>query len=363
MAARDSVLVTGAYGLVGRPVVQRLVSDGFKVIATAHRATKPALPAGVDVRSVDLTKPDQVNALIAEVTPSAIVHLAAVIPPLCYANRALARAVNVDATATLVAAAQAQPSPPRFVHASSMAVYGSRNPHRSDDLVTTDTPLLASDVYSCHKILAENIVRSSDLEWSILRLGGVTTLEPLVDYGNFDALYFGALMPQDNRCHTVDARDVAAAFSAAVTTNAVREIFLIGGDDSHMRLQGDVGRDNMEATGMGALLFPGRPGNPDSDGDWYPLHWMDTTRSQQVLSFQRHSPSDASEEIRARMGWKRYPLRVIAPAFTGLARRKAPYYKAPGQYADPWGLIRRRWGDPGPDAEAPLGPAAGHVGG
>src|SRR6201995_813780 len=106
MAARDSVLVTGAYGLVGRPVVQRLVSDGFKVIATAHRATKPALPAGVDVRSVDLTKPDQVNALIAEVTPSAIVHLAAVIPPLSYADRALARAGNVDATASLVAAAR-----------------------------------------------------------------------------------------------------------------------------------------------------------------------------------------------------------------------------------------------------------------
>src|SRR6476646_10028607 len=116
MAARDSVLVTGAYGLVGRSVVERLVADGFNVIATAHRATQPALPTGVDVRSVDLTKANQVNALIAEVTPSAIVHLAAVIPPLCYANRALARAVNVDATVALVAAAQAQPSPPRFVH-------------------------------------------------------------------------------------------------------------------------------------------------------------------------------------------------------------------------------------------------------
>jgi uncharacterized protein YbjT (DUF2867 family) len=36
MAARDSVLVTGAYGLVGRPVVERLVSDGFHVVATAR---------------------------------------------------------------------------------------------------------------------------------------------------------------------------------------------------------------------------------------------------------------------------------------------------------------------------------------
>ena len=81
MAARDSVLVTGAYGLVGKPVVDRLVADGFKVIATAHRTVKPPLPAGVDVRAVDLTEPAQVKALVADVSPSAIVHLAAVIPP------------------------------------------------------------------------------------------------------------------------------------------------------------------------------------------------------------------------------------------------------------------------------------------
>ena len=80
MADRDSVLVTGAYGLVGRPVVDRLVADGHHVIATAHHATKPALPTSVDVRSVDLTKPDQVTALLADVSPSAIVHLAAVHP-------------------------------------------------------------------------------------------------------------------------------------------------------------------------------------------------------------------------------------------------------------------------------------------
>ena len=151
MAAQELVLVTGAYGLVGRPVVDRLVADGHHVIATAHHATKPALPTSVDVRSVDLTKPGQVTALLADVSPSAIVHLTAYLPPHCYANRALARAVNVDATASLVRASQAMPSPPRFVHASSMAVYGSRNPHRFPDLLTPETPPLASELYGCHK--------------------------------------------------------------------------------------------------------------------------------------------------------------------------------------------------------------------
>jgi nucleoside-diphosphate-sugar epimerase len=352
MAARGSVLVTGAYGLVGRPVVKRLVADGFTVVATAHKALEPALPSAVEVRHVDLTKPGQVSALVDDVAPSAIVHLAACIPPMCYANRALARAVNVDATAALVRAATALPSPPRFVHASSMAVYGSRNPHRFTDLLTPETPPLASDLYGCHKLEAENIVRASDLEWSILRLSGVTTLEPLVDYGDPQWLYFGACIPDDNRCHAVDARDAAAAFAAAVQTDVTREIFMIGGDESHKRRNGELGRMGYEALGAEAMMFATRPGDPASDVDWYPLDWMDTTRAQQVLSFQHHPFSDAYEEIRARAGWKRHALRMAAPVMGALTRRRGPYYKQPGRYADPWGRLRQKFGNPEPDAGA-----------
>ena len=71
------------------------------------------------MRWADLTSPSDVAALLEAVAPAAIIHLAAIIPPLCYARRELARAVNVDATAELVKAASAMPTPPRFVHASS----------------------------------------------------------------------------------------------------------------------------------------------------------------------------------------------------------------------------------------------------
>jgi hypothetical protein len=55
-------------------------------------------------------------------------------------------------------------------------------------------------------------------------------------------------------------------------------------------------------------------------------------------------------EIRARAGWKPRPLPVVAPVLRALSRRKGPYFKMPGCYADPWGRIRNRWGDPEPDA-------------
>jgi nucleoside-diphosphate-sugar epimerase len=96
---------------------------------------------------------------LATCPQAAIAHLAAVVPPMCYARPALARKVNVDATAWLVKAAQAQPRPPRFVLASGIAVYGARNPHHVTDLLTADTPLRPSDIYGAHKAEAEQLVR------------------------------------------------------------------------------------------------------------------------------------------------------------------------------------------------------------
>ena len=61
------------------------------------------------VRWADLTDPNAVGQLLREVSPSAIIHLAAIIPPACYARPALARRVNVDATGYLVDAAVALP--------------------------------------------------------------------------------------------------------------------------------------------------------------------------------------------------------------------------------------------------------------
>ena len=129
----DAVLVTGAFGLVGSATVKRLATDGRRVVATdldipANRKAAGALPAGVEVRYADLTDPEAVDALVAGVAPSTIIHLAAVIPPFIYTRRGLAEKVNVGGTASLIAAAENQPETPRFVLASTIAVYGSRNP-------------------------------------------------------------------------------------------------------------------------------------------------------------------------------------------------------------------------------------------
>jgi D-erythronate 2-dehydrogenase len=323
----ESVLVTGAFGLVGTAVVRRLLDEGRRVVATdlnipenSGAASALADREGLEVRWADLTKPAEVDALVAAVTPAAIVHLAAVIPPQCYARRELARAVNVDATASLVRAAAGQPSPPRFVQASSIAVYGARNPHRDNDVLTA----------------------------VVLRLGGVLTVE-LPGFDN-DVIYFLALLPVDGRLQTVDVRDVAGAFAAATTTDAVREVFLIGGDKSHRLLQGDIGPATAAALGLVDVLPTGRPGDPDDDAAWFTTDWVDTARSQEVLGYQHHSWPDMLGETADRAGWRRCPARLIAPLAHEFLRRRSPYYRRPGTHADPWGVIRSKWGEPKPDA-------------
>src|SRR5215211_1723891 len=118
----ETVLVTGGFGLVGSATAKRLAADGHRVVATdlgtpANRKAAESLPGGVEPRWADLTDAAEVDRLVSEVSPAAIIHLAAIIPPQIYHNAQLAREVNVDATAALVHAAETQPNPTRFVQA------------------------------------------------------------------------------------------------------------------------------------------------------------------------------------------------------------------------------------------------------
>lgn len=349
----EAVLVTGAFGLVGSATVRRLLDDGRRVVATdldvpANRKAAAALPPAAEVRWTDLTDPKAVDELLTAVSPTAIIHLAAIIPPLCYARPALARKVNLGATGLLVNSAKALPVPPRFVQASSIAAYGARNPHRSTDPLTAETPLRPSDNYGAHKAQAEQLIRDSGLDFVILRLGAVLTAEPRFDI-DLDTVYFEASLPVDGRIQTVDVRDVARAFAAATTAPAIGETLLIGGGDSHRLVQGDLAPAFTAAMGLAGAIPLGRKGNPDSDDDWFATDWMDTTRSQKVLDFQRVSWPQLLAETADRMGWRRYPTRLAAPLVGVLLNRRSPYRRYPGRYADPWGVIRAKWHDPRPE--------------
>ena len=361
----ERVLVTGGFGLVGSQTVRRLVADGHRVVATDlgtpdQRKAARSLPSGAEAYWAHLTDASAVDRLIAETSPTVIIHLAAVIPPVIYRHADLARRVNVEATEELLRAARAMPHPVRFIQASSNAVHGARNPHRHREPLRADTPLRPSDLYGAHKAEAEALVRSSGLGWVILRLAGVISVDPSAMPFSVDALFFEGALPTDGRIHTVDVRDAAHAFAAATTADVAGEVLLIGGDESHLLRQGDVGKALAGARGLVDVLPGGRPGDPDGDDDWFVTDWMDTTRAQQALRFQHHPWPDMLAEMRATAGSRRYPMRLISPVVRQFLKSRAAYRNSPGRYADPWGAIRAKLGEPRPawrDARSSAGVA------
>jgi uncharacterized protein YbjT (DUF2867 family) len=81
------VLVTGATGNIGSLVVDELIRADVPVRALSRRPESARMPAGADVVSGDLTRPESLNAALAEVAAVFLVWTA----PIVHAAEAIAR--------------------------------------------------------------------------------------------------------------------------------------------------------------------------------------------------------------------------------------------------------------------------------
>ncbi|MBH0776972.1 NAD-dependent epimerase/dehydratase family protein [Nocardia bovistercoris] len=358
-----TVLVTGAFGQIGRRCVRLLLERGHTVIAVdLHNDGTDAAAAELAVTSgtliavwIDLLDRPSVTAVVTAHRPAAIVHFAAILAPFSYRDPRTAREVNVVGTANLVEAAADLPTPPLFVFASSAAVYGSRNPYRHPDRITARTPVHPVDQYGEDKVRAEAVITESLLPHVILRLGGVISPDGAGRIDT-DALLLMRAMPRDNRMHAVDARDAALAFANAVdrAESAAGKVLLIGGNETYVLLQRDLEDDMMAAAGIGRLgPRTGLPGDPDDELGWSFTGWFDTTESQALLDFQRHDWPQTVAWVAEAQGRIRPLLRALGPLLRPTIRlllRAEQRRDGRGAFADPWTLIAGRYG---PDVLAP----------
>ncbi|MDT4922014.1 MAG: hypothetical protein QOI15_2916 [Pseudonocardiales bacterium] len=343
------MLVTGGYGSLGARVSRLLADRGERVLAldlpnpkTTALAGRLARHGQLEPAWVDLTDAPAVTELIARTNPRAVVHLAAILPPVSYERPALAERVNVDGTRHLVDALEG--SDARLVLASSLAVYGSRNGAKPLGLAGADTPVNPRDVYGAHKVRAEAIVRAAALDWTILRLGGVIAPD-LFAAVDRSAMFMQGIIPADNRIHTVWVDDAAVAFANAIDADCPGRTLMIGGDETHLLRQDEFNGHMLSIAGMGAPRpYGGRAGNPDDDTAWFITDWMDTAEAVDVLRLRPLSISETRAACRAELSRWRAALRPfgrVVPFGIGLA---SPYRRTPGPYADPWRLVESRYG-------------------
>ncbi|OBJ77514.1 NAD-dependent epimerase/dehydratase family protein [Mycobacterium colombiense] len=355
----DTVLVTGAFGQVGKRCTQILLERGRTVVAMDLRndntvAAEKELAAGGQPGTLipaytDLLDAEAVSELVAAHNPGAVVHLAAVVSPLSYRNPGLARRVNVGGTENLLTACSALPRPPLFLMASSAAVYGSRNPYRQPERITPDTPVNPIDQYGQDKVLAEAAIRGSGLPYALFRLGGVISPDTHSTV-NGDSLLLMRSMPGDNRMHAVDARDVALAFANGVDREATisGKVVLIGGNESYVLTQRGLEDSMMQAFGLGPLgPSASLPGDPADDRGWSFTGWYDTTEAQALLDFQEHDWSQTMAWVAESQGHLRLLVRALAPVLRPALRAVLIVLRrleGRGPYADPWSLIEKKYG-------------------
>lgn len=210
------MLVTGAAGFVGRHVVAGLRRIHAPVRAVVRPGRPGRSPAGVEVVPIDLRAPGHHLAVALE-GADAVVHAAGVRAERPWRGETF-QAAHVEATERLVAAAEAA-GVQRFVLVSCLGA--------GDD---AGIALLRA------KAAAEEIVRASRLEWTILRCGliygpgdgrvmrlarwmGWLGRAPIVGDGLF-------------RVQPIAVGDVVAGCVRAATTSLLaRRVFSVAGPD------------------------------------------------------------------------------------------------------------------------------------
>jgi UDP-glucose 4-epimerase len=126
MSANPTVLVTGALGVNGVWTLRELLDRGADVVASDLHPNfdlAPELAAEVEFAALDVTDLERVRAALAAHRPSAIVHLAAMLPGQAQKDPFRGFEVNVMATANLLQASR-EFGVERFVFSSSKGAYG-----------------------------------------------------------------------------------------------------------------------------------------------------------------------------------------------------------------------------------------------
>ena len=319
-----NVLVTGALGNVGSHTVDALLEEGhavvgFDVESSGARKLASRLDRRVRVAWGDITDPASIRAALKGV--DAVVHLAGIIPPNVDRAPDRARRINVGGTRNLIEQMEASETAHRLIFASSQGVFGDVQDREPP--LRVDTPVSPTDDYGRHKVECEEVIRSSRLHWSILRLAAAMPIR-MTGYAKDDYAIMFEFSP-DARFELIHPADAGTAFARAVTCEkAIGKILNIGGGERCRTTHRAFCNEMLGAIGIGPLPVEAfvRTEVRRFYGDW-----SDTAESQSLLRYQERGLNELTSDMRRELGSLAPLIRLLRPLATWYVIRSSPYLR------------------------------------
>lgn len=318
------VLLTGALGNVGEYTLKSLLHEGHDVVAfdmLTPAAQRRAAKLGDRVQIVwgNITDPSSIRNALDGV--SAVIHLAGMVPPNVDRNVALSTKVNVGGTRLLIDLMEASTTAKRLIFASSVGVFGEVQ--NREPPLRADTPVSPTDEYGRQKVACENAIRSSRLDWTLLRLGAAVPTRVLGSHYDPRA---GFEISADARIEFIHPADAGLAFArAAGCREAVGKVMYVGGGKRCQMIALPFYNTLMDPIGIGPVppeAFA-KAEHPRFTGDW-----LDTDESQRLLQYQSRGLDELKQDLKNGLGSLVPLIRALRPLATWFYVRSSPYLKA-----------------------------------
>lgn len=279
------VLITGGAGRLGITICKAFLRDGFQVrvfdLDTPYnRKSVKELEEGTEVLWGDITQPDSVRDALDGV--DAVIHMAAVLPPVADDEPELAAKVNVGGTEIIVDLLKEKGGRIPFVFTSSAAAFGP-TPDADEPLCPDRDASCPKGAYGETKVQAENVIKQSGIDYVILRL--TATMYFVFKVSDLKRMFS---IPLNNRIEYCHPEDTALAILGAVKKfHSIKgETLIISGGPKQRMLY----RDMIKAI-LKVMALPLPPARKFTRKPYY-LDWYDTAKSQKLLDFQRNTFAD-----------------------------------------------------------------------
>lgn len=218
---RKKVLITGAFGFVGRFLIDYLKND-YQIVCLVRKNRKNMEIAkkynNVDIFWGDLLNIKDISNALAGC--DFIVHLAFTDPDICEKNVQKKCEPNVTGCKNLLEAISNYDKKIKLIFASSVVAYFYEKLQKNNDEFNT----LRYKEYAKHKIECEKIIAKSSVSYCILRIGAILPNE-------ITKKYIASLpkIPLKTKFEFICIDDLMIAIGNAMKIKTCNRMFLIGG--------------------------------------------------------------------------------------------------------------------------------------